>query len=399
MKIGILCHSSVGGSARIGTELACELSERGHRVHLFARTRPFGFDPRTTRVQVHAVLPDHVMEVAPDRLWTSWPPDQIRHLLAGICSVLDSEGLDILHFHYALPFAFVLERLRIRLGARTPVLVGTLHGTDVSVHGADPFTAPLLTRALACLDAVTTVSHAHARLATRLLRLSEPPMVIPDFVDLARFELPRGVPTEPPLRRRPRIAHVSNFRPVKNPELLAQTFVAVARSVDAELWLIGDGEGLASARRVLDAAGLAGRVRHWGFREDVAPILQRCDLLLVTSDQESFCLAALEAMACGVPVVGRRLGGLPEVVQDGESGLLVSSDQPLALAEAVIAALRAGPRRRAMQAAARRRSHMFARRRIVAHYEALYMRLLAQAWADRAFQVNVWRRQERYELA
>ena len=336
MKIGILCHSSVGGSARIGTELACELSELGHRVHLFARSRPFGLKARPARLCVHTVLPDHVMEGAPDRLWTSWPPDQIQRLLARICSVLDFEGLDVLHFHYALPFAFVLETLSMRLGAGTPVLVGTLHGTDVSVHGADPLTAPLLTRALARLDAVTTVSHAHARLATELLRLGEPPLVIPDFVDLARFVQAHVAPTEPSRRRRPRIAHVSNFRPVKNPELLAQTFVAVARSVDAELWLIGDGEGLASARRILHAAGLAGRVRHWGLHADVAPILQRCDLLLVTSDQESFCLAALEAMACGVPVVGRRLGGLPEVVQHGESGLLVPSDQPLALAEAVI---------------------------------------------------------------
>jgi len=382
LRIGILCHSSFGGSARVATRLAEELAERGHKVHLFARTTPFGeWDP-ASGVILHTTMPDREEDLHPASLYTNWPAEELEKFLSCVLDVIAREGLDVLHFHYAVPFAFIAAEVRQRLGQGSPVLVGTLHGTDVVVHGNDPVQGPQLAQALRYLDALTTVSVAHARLSAEVLGLSAWPKVIPNFVNLSRFH-----PLPPPslgggwgvgegLRSRPRIVHVSNFRSVKGPHDVARMFVAIREQIKAELWLIGDGEEMEAVKSIFQQSGVENDVRYWGLQRDVASLLAQTDLLLMASSYESFCLVALEAMACGVPALATRVGGLPEVVVHGETGFLYPVGDHDSAVNFAVSLLSDPARRQAMREAAARHARRFGSERIVPAYEELYQRLL-----------------------
>lgn len=366
MRIGIVGHCSVGGSGRIATELACQLARRGHRVHAFAQRVPFGGWDHSSGAVLHQVGANGAPRVHPAMLRTDWSPREFRALVSDVLRVVVEEELDLLHFHYAAPFAFLAREIRNHLGTAAPALVGTLHGTDVTVHGRDPRSSADLAAALKEVDALTAVSNGHAQLAAEVFRLPAPE-VIANFVDLARFgrrHRPRG--------RRPSIAHVSNFRTVKNPVRVARIFRAIRMRMDAELWLIGDGPEMHAVRSMLEESRLVGDVRFWGLRRDVPSLLTRADLLLVTSVYESFCLAALEAMASGVPVVATDVGGLPEVVAHGETGFLFPVNDDAAAAELSLHLLASPGRRDAMGRAARMRAERFAHERIVSLYEAVY---------------------------
>ena len=248
----------------------------------------------------------------------------MRQYTENVLRVIAEEKLEVLHFHYAVPFAYVAERVRRCLGDEAPLLVGTLHGTDVSHCGQDPAVAPHLASVLLANDVLTTVSNSHAQLATSAFNLPRPPRVISNFIDLSRFRpSQKEVVRLQPARPR-RIVHVSNFRPVKDTPSMARIFLGIRQRLEAELWLVGGGEDLPVVRELLDHSDYAGDVCYAGLRPDVTPFLRGADLLLVTSRYESFGLVALEAMACGVPVLATRVGGVPEVVEHGRTGLLFS---------------------------------------------------------------------------
>jgi L-malate glycosyltransferase len=312
--------------------------------------------------------------VVSHRLDAQWSRADVTALAARVVSVAAAERLEVLHVHYAMPFARVAAEVR-RLDGHSPRLVATLHGTDVSVHGAHPRTGPALARALEGVDALTTVSRSHARLSVETLKLSFEPVVIPNFVNVERFR-----PTDRGRANghRPVVIHVSNFRRVKDPEAVARVFGRVRREVDAELWLVGDGEMMAAVRARLVGAGLEGHVRRFGLHDHVEEILPHAQVLLLTSRAESFCLAALEAAACGVPVVAPRVGGVPEVVADGETGELFEPGDEEAAAGLVVRLLRDPFRRSAMAVAAVRRARRFGGEVVVPRYEALYRRVLAE---------------------
>lgn len=376
MRIGIMCHSSFGGSARIATELASGLAQRGHTTHLFTRTKPFGYWDATTGVILHEIAPSASDELHPASLYTNWSPEEFEAFLSKVLAVILTDGLDILHFHYAVPFAFVSAEVKRRLGMASPLLVGTLHGTDVSVHGKDSATGPQLAGVLRHIDVLTTVSASHAALATDAFKLPSAPLVIPNFVDLSKFRphaIDRG---NPRTRTRPRLAHVSNFRPVKHPQSMAQIFVDVRAQKDAELWLVGDGTEMDSVKAIFQQHSINDDVRYWGLHNNVPSLLAQTDLLLVTSRAESFCLAALEAMACGVPVVATRVGGLPEVVIDGETGFLFEvGDREAAVRAAVDLLSDTDQHQRMCEAASRHAAH-FDQSQGVSAYENLYRRML-----------------------
>lgn len=371
MRIGILCHASCGGSTQVAVGMANELYRRGHNVHLFAQTLPIG-RRCANGVEVHTppATPQSRSAWSPCDLHIDWSEGERRLYLECIYKVVATKRLDVLHFHYALPFVFLALELRDRLGWRAPALCGTLHGTDVSVHGRDPRRRPRLEAALKELDAVTTVSRSHAQLAQAVFRLTAPPIVIPNFVDTAVFRpLPAGV------NGRPRLVHVSNFRPVKRSTDVARIFIGLRRTMDAELWLVGEGEQMRETMALLHVAGLAEDVRHFGLRDDVGQLVCHADLKVVTSDAESFCLAALEAMACGVPVLATRVGGIPEVVEDGRTGFLYTPGkipEAVALAKAILVHPH---RHRAMSAAAVRRAARFGVTKAASAYERLYLQL------------------------
>ncbi len=371
-----MCHSSIGGSSRIATDLAIALAKKKHSVHLFTLSTPFGHWDTVEGLTRHQTMPSNAANTAPADLHINWSPEEIQDYLCDILEVISTDGLDVLHFHYALPFAFIAAEVKRLCGPASPLLVGTLHGTDVSIHGRNPFTRPRLAQALQRMDALTTVSADHAQLAANVLGLPSSPRVIPNFVDLSRFHPARNGQARSPIPSRPKITHVSNFRPVKQTQSVAKIFLELSKRIDSELWLVGDGEELDKVKQLLRQGGVEDRVRYWGLQQDVPALLAQSDMLLMTSLAESFCLTALEAMACGVPVLATRVGGVPEVVLDGQTGILVESgDHGAAVREAV--GLLSDPFRHGMmRAAAIRRASRFGRHRIVPMYEALYHELL-----------------------
>jgi N-acetyl-alpha-D-glucosaminyl L-malate synthase BshA len=370
MRVGLLCHSGIGGSVRIACTLASELAQRGHSVHVIAHRPPVADWLKDSGVFLHTLLPPANGSL-PAGLKVDWSSDEQSEFRSLVASVARSERLQILHAHYAVPFAHVAASLARGLGESGPVTVATLHGTDVSIHGREPAQRRLLGESLRALAAVTTVSHDHARLARHLFALLEPPLVIPNFIDITRFK-----PTQSPHRDRPRVVHVSNFRGVKDPRSLAHVFLAVRERIDAELWLVGDGPSLPALREMLSEARAEDAVRFFGATTDVARILREADLLLMTSVVESFCVAAAEAMASGLPVVATRVGGVAEVVGDGTSGHLFPVGAHAPAADAVAELLARPSLRRRVGSAARRQAARFASERIVPRYERLYQDLV-----------------------
>jgi len=395
MRIGIICLASFGGSARIATQLAVQLAQRGHRIHLFARTPPFGKQYHAEDVILHTVTTEREADIHPARLYTDWPEGDFEIFLSNILNVIAVEGLDVLHFHYAVPFAYLAAEVKHRLGLAAPWLVVTLHGTDVSEYGRDPIKGYHLAQALNEVDMLSTVSESHASLATDVFGLSTPPVVIPNFVDLSIFRPlqplasladRRGEQRIPfPFqerewranhRPRPRIAHVSNFRPVKDPQSMARIFLGIREQIDAELWLIGDGPEMEGVRTILGQSRFEKDVRYWKLQHDVGSLLAQTDLLLMTSFFESFCLAALEAMACGVPVLSSDVGGLAELVVRGETGYLFPvGDQDLAI-DLAVNLLSDKKQYRSMSLAAAHHATYFGIESIVPKYEHLYRRHL-----------------------
>ncbi len=391
MRIGIMCLPSFGGSTRMATELATKLAGRGHQVHLFARTPPFDNRNYGDGITLHTVFPDREAGLHPARLHTDWSGRDYQAFLDCLLAVITRERLDILHFHYGVPFAFLAADVKERLGRQAPLLVGTLHGTDVSVYGHDPAYKSRLAEALRRMDALTTVSASHARLAAQLFDLPALPEVIPNFIDLSQFMHRRSFSLHRPYiipnqagageitsSYRPRLVHVSNFRPVKNVQSVAHIFVQLRQQMEAELWLIGEGPDLDAVKAILRQERVEADVRYWGLRRNVAPLLAQTDLLLMTSLSESFCLVALEAMACGVPVLATRVGGLPEVVIHGKTGFLFKSgDHKMAVLLAVYLLSNPG-RHQLMRAAAMAHAARFDHHQIVPAYENLYERVLCR---------------------
>jgi N-acetyl-alpha-D-glucosaminyl L-malate synthase BshA len=336
LSIAMIAHSGPGGSSRMAARLAGALSHRGHDV----------------------------VQLAPSPWSTTLEPGLDEWRLARferrVATVVRERAVDVLHYHYAWPFAALVPRLDRRLGAASPLFVGTLHGTDVT---QPPARAPL--GVLHATDALTTVSHAYAALARE--RLAVAPLVVANFIEDAP---PRArAPALP--GRAPRLVHVSSFRPVKDPQTIAALFASVRRASPAELWLVGDGPGLPAVVQELQRARLECDVRVFGYRADAQRLLAQCDVLVMSSREESFCLAALEAMAAGVPVVATAVGGLVELAQGG-AALLYPAGDPTAGARRVLELLGDVALRRRLRAAGLERARAFSAEAAVASYERLY---------------------------
>jgi len=268
-------------------------------------------------------------------------------------------------------------------GRHAPAVVTTLHGTDITVVGADPSYSEIVTFSIAQSDAVTAVSQSLRRSTEVELGVTRPIEVIPNFLDCAAYERV----DVPGLRQRYTrgeaetrvVVHVSNFRPVKRIDSVMEVFARIAAAVPAVLLLIGDGPDVSVARQMTRQLDLSSRVNFLGAQESLVPLLSIADLFLLPSAQESFGLAAAEAMACGVPVVASDAGGLPEVIEHGVTGYLHPVGAVEAMAETGITLLRDGTlHERVAAAAARRVRERFCTERIVPMYEALYDRLDAR---------------------
>jgi N-acetyl-alpha-D-glucosaminyl L-malate synthase BshA len=328
LGIAVVCYPGLGGSGVIASELARGLAGRGHRVVVLATSRPSrAGDVAFERIDVPS---SPVFEHAPYDV-------AVASHLVELCR---REVIDIVHLHYAIPHAASGLLASHVLGADAPAMVVTLHGTDVTRLGAHPELHPVTAFALAAAAGITTPSRFLRGEAAACFGLpADRIQVISNFVDVSRFA--------PPAQRDRRLAalfgdddggpilfHTSNFRPIKRPLQLLDVLARVREKVPARLVLVGDGPEHASARAHATALGLDDATRFLGRREDTEGLLAHADGFVLTSESESFGVAALEAMAAGVPVYGYRVGGLPEVV--GVGGTLVASGDVDALAAAIL---------------------------------------------------------------
>ncbi len=378
MNIAVLCFHALGGSGVVAAEIARGLAERGHRVHVVAPALPGRLDPAPPGVTLHAVP----LEEAPPIGAQAYP----LSLAARLIDLLQSERIDLIHAHYAMPHAAAAVLARAALGKGLPRLLLSLHGTDVPpAHGTEGL-ARLVRHLVTNADAVTAPSRALASLARERLSLPEHPAieVMPNFVDTERFR-PASEPPRELLRSlfhdRPEAAlvlcHASNFRPVKRPLDVVRAFALVRAERPALLLLAGDGPDRPAVEAEVRALCLSRDVAFTGTARELAPLLSASDLFLLPSAQESFGLAALEAMSCGVPVLATRTGGLPEVVDDGQTGVLVPVGDVHALANAALRLLANDPERARLSKNARARAvQQFPAGPALDRWEALYRRLI-----------------------
>ena len=374
MKIGITCYPTYGGSGAVATELGLELARRGHQVHFITYDSPFRLRGYTERVFFHQV--DTRMGRYP--LFDHFP--YTLALASKQHEVVMREGLELLHVHYAIPHATTAYLAREMLnGERGLRVITTLHGTDITLVGQESSFYAITKFSIEQSDGVTAVSTYLRDETYRAFGcVSCDVRVIPNFVNLNEYR-----PGEPGCRDRlaPEgykvITHVSNFREVKRVKDVVRVFARIRRAMPATLIMIGDGPERIDAENEARDLAVNEDVRFLGRLDSVASLLQGSDLFILPSQTESFGLAALEAMACGSPVVATRAGGLPEVIDDGINGILEPVGSVEAMGRRAIELLRDPERHASMRAAAIAKAEEFSADRIVPMYEDFYREVLA----------------------
>ena len=373
LTIAIICHPTLGGSGVVASDLGMALAERGHTIHIVSHRRPVRVSSPHPRVHFHEV------PVTRYPLFT-YPPYTLALAtkLAGLCR---EEPIDVLHAHYAIPHAVSAYLCRQMLGRRAPKIVTTLHGTDITLVGLDDSFYEITRFSLLESDGVTAVSNYLAREVKDRFGLEGEVTTIYNFIDLERFS-----PTNRDGAARSRLAcgdealvgHLSNFRWVKRVPDVVRTFQRIVQHVPACLVMIGDGPDLPAVKLVADELGVLDRIKFLGSEQDAAALLPTLDLFLLPSEQESFGLAALEAMSCGVPVIASNVGGLPELVTEGESGHLFPVGAVAAMGEKAAEILRDREQHGRLKTGARRRAEVFRQDGLVGRYEAFYRSVLAR---------------------
>lgn len=379
MKIGITCYPTYGGSGVVATELGIELAANGHEVHFITYSQPFRMTGREEGIFYHEV------PVSNYPLF-DFPPYSLA-LASRMCDVADYYKLDLLHVHYAIPHAisaYLARQMLSKRGLRIPI-VTTLHGTDITLVGADQSYLPITRFGIEESDGVTAVSHYLKQRTLDELGVHTGIEVIPNFVNCEVYQ-----PLAPEIRAasrarfapadEPLLVHLSNFRPVKRAPDAVLIFAEIAKKMPAHLLLIGDGpdrsvvEWLAKRHKIQD------RVHFLGKQNSVSELLPLADLMLIPSELESFGLAALEAMACRVPPIATNVGGIPELIDNGENGLLFGVGEIEAMAEGALDLLHSPERFRTLADRARQSAEArFSAHTIIPQYERFYEQVLARA--------------------
>ena len=374
MKIGITCYPVYGGSGVVATELGKALAEQGHCIHFIAYSMPFRLGHIQDNVRFHEV------NVNAYPLF-EYPPYTLN-LTSKIVDVVKYEELDILHMHYAIPHAtsaVLARQILAAEGIHIPI-VTTLHGTDITIVGQDPSFAPVVNYSINQSDGVTAVSKYLADETTEQFDIQNPIEVIPNFIDTRRFRplqkdhfkqalCPNGEKL---------LVHVSNFRPVKRAVEVVEVFHRLREEgYGVKLLLVGDGPDRAPCEHRARELGVYDDVRFLGKQEPVEEILSIADIFMMPSGSETFGLAALEAMACGVPVIASRIGGLPELIREGECGFLCELGDIDAYTARAKVLLDDKELMAAMSQKARIRAEEFDTNIIVPHYESYYEQIIA----------------------
>ena len=381
MNIGIVCYASVGGSGIVATELAKCLAARGHDVHMISTDTPFRYTDYQPGLSFHRV---HTPAYPLFR-----EPQYVLSLATKIVRVTREVGLDIIHAHYAVPHAtaaYLAKQILLTTasGSQVPQVITTLHGTDITLVGGDRSYSETVAFSIDRSDGVTAVSKSLRADTYNTLEISRDIQVIPNFLDCGRY---RREPSDTLRARYSRggekiVTHMSNFRPVKRVDAVVEIFARIATGVPSRLLLIGDGPELGKALDLAETLGVADRVEALGEQDQIVPLLSISDLFILPSEQESFGLAALEAMACEVPVIASRVGGLSEVIDDGRTGFLHDLHDLDGMAATGVALLTDRSVHARISAAARDSvQERFCADLVVPRYENFYSELLARAVA------------------
>ncbi|MGE5646489.1 MAG: N-acetyl-alpha-D-glucosaminyl L-malate synthase BshA [Acidobacteriota bacterium] len=376
MRVGITCYPTYGGSGIVATELGLELANRGHDVHFISYANPIRLDPDVPRIHYHEV------EVATYPLF-QYPPYSLA-LASRMAEVAECYSLDLLHVHYAIPHsisALLARQMLARKGIRLPFIT-TLHGTDITLVGTDRSYLPITKFSIEESDGVTAISENLRQSTVDFFGVTREIRVINNFVNCGMYQ------PDPERRRTAHLApegeklliHISNFRPVKRVADCIRVLKEVLRSVPAHLLMVGDGPDRAPAEMLARELGVDRHVTFLGKQQHVERLLPLAHVLLLPSEMESFGLAALEGMACGLPPVATRVGGLPELVTSGEDGFLENAGDIEGQAARVVELLTDDALYRKLSGAARRTAEArFCTSLIIPQYEAYYEEVVAAA--------------------
>jgi N-acetyl-alpha-D-glucosaminyl L-malate synthase BshA len=374
MRIGIVCYPTFGGSGVVATELGKGLASKGHQVHFITYNQPHRLDFLNENVFFHEVRFEHYPLF-------EYPPYETA-LASKMVDVVKHEKLDLLHVHYAIPHAsaaYMARQILASQGISVPVIT-TLHGTDITLVGKDASYEPVVTFSINQSDGVTAVSEDLARETFATFPITRSIEVIPNFIDLSRF---RKQPREHFRRAicpdgEKLLVHSSNFRKVKRIEDVMAVFKEVRQAIPAKLLLVGDGPERQRMENLCREYNLCDDVRFLGKIDAVEELLSVCDLFLMPSEKESFGLAALEAMACEVPVISSNTGGLPELIQQGVCGFMSPVGDTAAMARHALEILKDENLPR-FKAAALARAQAFDLRQILPLYEEYYRQILSRS--------------------
>jgi N-acetyl-alpha-D-glucosaminyl L-malate synthase BshA len=368
MKIGIVCYPTFGGSGVVATELGTALADRGHEVHFITYKQPVRLELLSHQVHFHEVS-------VPDYPLFHYQPYELA-LSSKLVDMVKLHKIDVLHVHYAIPHAYagymakkMLEQENIYIP-----MVTTLHGTDITLVGSHPFYKSAVTFSINKSDVVTSVSQSLKDDTLRLFDIEKEIYVVPNFIDMAKHEntftdCQRDLMAKPEERI---ITHVSNLRPVKRITDVIEIFDRIQKEIPAKLLMVGDGPEKERAEALCRLKGIENKVLFVGNSNEIDKILCFSDLFLLPSESESFGLAALEAMACAVPVISSNTGGLPEVNEEGISGFLSDVGNVDEMAKNALFILKDDKRLAQFKKQAKNSALKFDTKNIVPLYEAVY---------------------------
>lgn len=373
MKIGVVCYPTFGGSGVLATELGMGLARRGHEVHFITYRRPARLGVFQANVFYHEV------DSGADYPLFEFAPYETS-MASKLVDVIENQGLELLHVHYAVPHAsvaYMARKIMISRGKYIP-FVTTLHGTDITLIGTNPAFAPTITFAINKSDGVTAVSKSLRKDTLANFEVCNPIEVIYNFIDFQRFKRENKNHFKQAIAPNGEriLIHVSNFRPVKRVDDVIYIFKIVNDQIPSKLLMIGDGPERGRCEDLSRRLGLSPDIRFLGKQDAIEELLAVSDVFLLPSASESFGLAALEAMACQVPVVSSDVGGIPEVNVDGQTGFLSGVGMVDKMAEDVLKILKDDKTLNRFRAAALTQAARFDIEEIIPKYEAYYQQVL-----------------------
>ncbi len=377
MKIGIVCYPTFGGSGVVATELGLALSKRGHEIHFITYSQPVRLDLLGSNVHYHEVtVPEYPLFL--------YQPYELA-LSSKLVDMVKLHGIEILHVHYAIPHAYAAYMAKKMLqeeGIYVPI-VTTLHGTDITLVGSHPFYKPAVTFSINKSDAVTSVSQSLKDDTLRLFDIKNEISVVPNFIDLSKYKTHFSDCQREFMANDSEkiITHISNFRKVKQIPDIIKIFYNIQKEIPAKLMMVGEGPEKKEAEQLCHKLDIAEKVVFFGNSNEIDKILCFSDLFLLPSISESFGLAALEAMASGVPVISSNTGGIPEVNIQGVSGFLSNVNDVEDMSKNAIYILSDSERLKQFKMNAKQESQKFDIHNVVPQYEALYERTLKKCLA------------------